>query len=189
MPRHSPPAMQNAPGCLTPPALASRRWKTSSAIYDPASATSDRCVPPPIRLLARWCQSWMLTIRQLPTIRHAHSHLNTNMSIAYTWSRSCNSSFHQCSQTTQRTGKRPHSGGARHQQWSMMLARAHEQRKRAAGRRTSQWMRAATARTASIAGMQTFLERGDQTRPGAHDCARLRDAQRSRPAAPSQRSQ
>ena len=39
-----------------------------------------------------------------------------------------------------------------------------------------------------IEGMQTLLAHGSQTRTGAHNRERLREAQRSRPAAPSRRA-
>jgi hypothetical protein len=47
---------------------------------------------------------------------------------------------------------------------SITPACAHEQRRSASGRRTSQWMRAATARAEGSEGMQTLLAHGGQTR-------------------------
>src|SRR5262249_37047360 len=60
-PGHSPPALQNPPGRLTPPAPATRRSQTPRPLSSPcmpadppppppAPPASDRCIPPPIQL-------------------------------------------------------------------------------------------------------------------------------------------
>jgi len=98
---------KNAPRSLTHPAPASRRWETSSTVYAPTTATSDWCVPSPIRPRAQLCRSCVPIIRQLPIIRHPTFRLNTNKSIAYVWSYSCNSSSRQLRWCASSTVVRP----------------------------------------------------------------------------------
>jgi hypothetical protein len=74
--------------------------------HAPASATSDRGVPPPIRLLAQLCRSCVPSIRQLPNARHHTPHLSANTSIGHEWSCSCHSSCCHRASTAQMIGKR-----------------------------------------------------------------------------------